>query len=151
MSQAVESVDAHVPVTVAYNTWTKFEDFPKFLSNVESVTQKSDTLTDWKVSVGGVEREFEARITEQHPDERVAWTSTGGQVDHAGVITFHKLDDDTTRMTVQVDWEPDGLAEHVGALLGIDARAIKSELEKFRDYLEAGNADGSGWRGDVSN
>jgi uncharacterized membrane protein len=150
MSQAIETVDIHAPVSVVYNTWTKFEDFPKFLSNVESITQVSDTLTEWKVKVGGVEREFEAQITEQHPDERVAWNSTGGEVDHAGVITFHRIDDDTSRATVQLDWEPSGLMEHLGAALGVDNHAIKSQLEKFKDFVEQGNADGSGWRGDVS-
>jgi uncharacterized membrane protein len=139
-----------VPVEIAYNTWTKFEDFPKFLSEVESVTQVSDVLTEWKVKVGGVEREFEAQITEQHPDERVAWNSTGGQVDHAGVITFHRLDADRTRLTVQLDWEPKGLLEHAGATLGVDNRAIKNELRHFKDFVEAGNADGSGWRGEVA-
>ena len=81
MPNAIETVDVNVPVTVAYNQWTKFEEFPKFLSFIESITQVTDTLTEWKVKIGGVERTFEARITEQHPDERVAWNSTGGQVD----------------------------------------------------------------------
>jgi uncharacterized membrane protein len=150
MSQAIETIDVEVPISVAYNTWTKFEDFPKFLSGVESITQVNDTLTEWKVKVGGVEREFEAQITEQHPDERVAWNSTGGQVDHAGVITFHRLDDDKTRLTVQLDWEPTGLLEHLGAAAGVDNRAIKNQLGHFKDFVEKGNADGSGWRGDVS-
>jgi len=150
VSQAIETVDVDVPVSIAYNTWTKFEDFPKFLSDVESVKQVSDTETTWTVKVGGVERSFDTTITEQHPDERVAWNSTGGEVDHAGVVTFHRLDADTTRLTVQLDWEAKGLLENVGAALGVDNRAIKNELKHFKDYVEAGNADGSGWRGDVS-
>ena len=84
MPQAIETIDVDVPVSVAYNQWTQFEEFPKFLDEVESITQPTDTLTVWKVKVGPVEREFEANITEQHPDERVAWNSTGGEVDHAG-------------------------------------------------------------------
>jgi uncharacterized membrane protein len=149
MPQAIETVDVEVPVDIAYKTWTKFEDFPKFLSDVESVTQPTDNLTEWKVKIGGVEREFEAQITEQHPDERVAWNSTGGQVDHAGVITFHRLDDHRTRLTVQLDWEATGLLEHLGAALGVDNRAIKNQLKHFKDYVENGNADGSGWGGDI--
>jgi uncharacterized membrane protein len=149
MPQAIETVDVEVPVDIAYNTWTKFEDFPKFLNAVESVTQVSDALTEWKVKVGGVEREFEAKITEQHPSERVAWNSTGGQVDHAGVITFHRLEDDRTRLTVQLDWEAKGVLENLGAALGVDNRAIKNELKHFKDFVEAGNADGSGWGGDI--
>jgi uncharacterized membrane protein len=149
MPQAIEALELDVPVEIAYNTWTKFEDFPKFLSDVESVTQSGEDQTQWTVKVGGVEREFAARITEQHPDERVAWTSTGSGVDHAGVVTFHRLDDDRSRMTVQLDWEPSGLLENLGGALGVDNRAIKNQLGHFKDYLERGNADGSGWRGDI--
>ena len=149
MPQAIETVDVDVPIDIAYKTWTKFEDFPKFLSDVESVTQVTDSLTEWKVKVGGVEREFEAQITEQHPDERVAWNSTGGQVDHAGVVTFHRISDDVSRLTVQLDWEATGLLEHLGAALGVDNRAIKSQLKHFKEYVENGNADGSGWDGDI--
>ena len=149
MPNAIETVDVNVPVTVAYNQWTKFEEFPKFLSFVESITQVNDTLTEWKVRIGGVEREFEAQITEQHPDERVAWNSTGGQVDHGGVVTFHKLAENETRVTVQLDWEATGLMEKAGAALGIDNLAIKKDLANFKEFIEGkGTADG-GWRGDV--
>ena len=149
MPNAIETVDVNVPVTVAYNQWTKFEEFPKFLTFVESITQVNDTLTEWKVKIGGVEREFEAQITEQHPDERVAWNSTGGQVDHGGVVTFHKLAENETRVTVQLDWEATGLMEKVGAALGVDNHAIKKDLANFKEFIEAkGTAEG-GWRGDV--
>jgi len=149
MPNAIETVDVNVPVTVAYNQWTQFEEFPKFLSFVESITQVTDTLTDWKVKIGGVEREFEAQITEQHPDERVAWNSTGGQVDHGGVVTFHKLAENETRVTVQLDWEATGLMEKAGAALGVDNHAIKKDLANFKEFIEAkGTVDG-GWRGDV--
>ncbi|TFB64572.1 SRPBCC family protein [Cryobacterium sp. Hz9] len=149
MPNAIETVDVNVPVTVAYNQWTKFEEFPKFLSFVESVTQVTDTLTEWKVKVGGVEREFEARITEQHPDERVAWNSTGGQVDHAGVVTFHTLAENETRVTVQLDWEAIGLLEKAGAALSVDDHAIKKDLANFKQFIEAKGTDDGGWRGDV--
>ena len=149
MTNAIETVDVNVPVTVAYNQWTKFEEFPKFLSFVESITQVNDTLTEWKVKIGGVEREFEAQITEQHPDERVAWNSTGGQVDHGGVVTFHKLAANETRVTVQLDWEATGLLEKAGAALGIDNLAIKKDLANFKEFIEAKGTDGGGWRGDV--
>ena len=125
MAQAIEAIDVDVPVSTAYNQWTQFESFPKFLDEVESITQTTPTLTVWKVKVGPVEKTFEAEITEQHPDERVAWTSTGGEVDHAGVVTFHKLSDTTTRVTVQIDWTPEGFLEKVGGSLGADNHAIK--------------------------
>ena len=149
MSQAIETIDVNVPVSVAYNQWTQFEQFPRFLDEVESITQVSDTLTEWKVKVGNVEREFEAEITEQHPDERVAWNSTGGQVDHAGVVTFHKLGDAESRVTVQLDWEPTGVFEKVGSTLGVDNRAIKKDLKNFKQYIESKGSEDGAWRGDV--
>ena len=149
MPNVIETVDVNVPVTVAYNQWTKFEEFPKFLSFVESITQVTDTLTEWKVKIGGVERNFEAQITEQHPDERVAWNSTGGEVDHAGVVTFHKLAENETRVTVQLDWEAKGLLEKAGAALGADNHAIKKDLANFKEFIEANGTDDGGWRGDV--
>ena len=149
MPNAIETVDVNVPVSVAYNQWTKCEEFPKFLSFVESITQVNDTLTEWKVKVGGVEREFEAQITEQHPDERVAWNSTGGQVDHGGVVTFHKLAENETRVTVQLDWQATGLMEKAGAALGVDNYAIKKDLANFKKFIEAKGTDDGGWRGDV--
>ena len=151
MSQVIEAVDVDVPVTTAYNQWTQFESFPHFLSFVESITQTDDTHTHWDVKVAGVEREFDAEITEQKPDERVAWNSISGEVDHAGVVTFHKLSDDTSRVTVQLDWEPKGIVEKVGALVGIDNASVKSDLKNFKEFIEdEGNANG-GWRGTVDN
>ena len=118
MAQIIDTIDVDVPVSVAYNQWTQFESFPEFLDEVVSLTQMSDTLTRWRVNVGGVEREFDAEISEQHPDERIAWTSVGGEAVHAGAVTFHKLTDTSTRVTVQLDWDPDGLLESLGAAVG---------------------------------
>ena len=149
MPQVIESVDVDVPVRTAYNQWTQFESFPHFLSFVEEVTQRDDTHTHWKVKIAGVEREFDAEITEQHPDERVAWNSTGGEEDHAGVVTFHKLTDTSSRVTVQLDWKAEGFLEKVGTVFGVDDHVIKSDLKKFKAFIEdQGNANG-GWRGDV--
>jgi uncharacterized membrane protein len=149
MPQVIETIDVDVPVSVAYNQWTLFEEFPKFLDEVESIQQVTDTLTVWKVKVGGFEREFEANITEQHPDERVAWNSTGGDTDHAGVVTFHKLGDAQTRVTVQIDWEPTGVLEKLGATLGADNHAVKKDLKNFKEFIESRGVEEGGWRGDV--
>jgi uncharacterized membrane protein len=149
MTQIIETIDVDVPVTTAYNQWTQFEQFPEFLEHVESITQTTDTLTVWKVTAGGQERTFEAEITEQHPDERVAWTSSGGEVDHAGVVTFHKLSDTTSRVTVQLDWEPEGLLEKVGSAVGVGGHVVKDELKNFKKYIEAQGAADGAWRGDV--
>ncbi|MHA6667722.1 SRPBCC family protein [Homoserinimonas sp. A447] len=149
MAQVMESIDVDVPVTTAYNQWTQFESFPHFLSYVEKIDQIGDTLTHWKVKIGGVEREFDAEITEQLPDERVAWNSIAGEENHAGVVTFHKLNDSTTRVTVQLDWEPEGLPEKVGAALGVDDRAIKADLKNFKEFIESSGGETGAWRGEV--
>ena len=119
MATVQESVDVDVPITVAYNQWTQFESFPQFMSGVESVTQLDDTHTHWVTNVDGVKREFQAEITEQHPDERIAWTSTGGDTKQAGVVTFHALSDDRTRVVLQLDVDPQGFAETVAAKGGM--------------------------------
>jgi len=149
VAQIIDSIDVNVPVTTAYNQWTQFESFPQFLDFVESITQTDDTHTHWKVKIGGAEREFDAEITEQHADERVAWNSIGGEENHAGVVTFHKLSDDTSRVTVQIDWEPTGLLEKAGALLGVDDHAIKGDLKNFKEFIESRGAESGAWRGDV--
>lgn len=149
MVQIIETIDVDVPVGIAYNQWTQFETFPKFLDEVESITQTDDTHTHWTVKVAGATREFDAEITEQHPDERVAWNSIGGETEHAGVVTFHKLSDVETRVTVQIDWEPEGLAEKLGSLVGVGSHAVKKDLKNFKEFIETqGGATGS-WRGDV--
>ncbi|MFZ4896477.1 SRPBCC family protein [Plantibacter sp. Mn2098] len=150
MPSAIETIDVDVPVSVAYDQWTQFEEFPEFLDEVEAITQVTDTLTEWTVAVAGVRRTFEADITEQHPDERIAWNSTGGEVDHAGVVTFHKLAEQQTRVTVQLDWEPKGVLEHLGAALGADNRAIRKDLQNFKEYIEASDSADGAWRGDVT-
>jgi uncharacterized membrane protein len=149
MAQIIESIDVDVPVSTAYNQWTQFESFSQFLDEVESITQTDDTHTHWKVKIGGQEREFDAEITEQHPDERVAWNSTGGDTNHAGVVTFHKLSDDTSRVTVQIDWEPEGLLEKVGSFVGAGTHAVKKDLDNFKRFIEAQGAATGSWRGDV--
>ncbi|WP_405373557.1 MULTISPECIES: SRPBCC family protein [unclassified Microbacterium] len=147
MASIIETIDVDVPVRTAYNQWTQFESFPHFLSYVESIQQIDDTTTRWKVKIGGAEREFTADITEQHPDERVAWNSH--EQDHAGVVTFHRLSDTETRVTVQLDWKPEGFVENVGAVFGIDDHAVKKDLKKFKEFIESRGAETGAWRGDV--
>ncbi|HEY8282694.1 MAG TPA: SRPBCC family protein [Leifsonia sp.] len=149
MASVTHSVDVDVPVSTAYNQWTQFESFPHFLDEVVSITQIDDTHNHWKVNVGGAEREFDAEITEQHPDERVAWNSTTGEVNHAGVVTFHRLSDASTRVTVQIDWAPSGALEKAGALFGADDHAVKKDLENFKRFIESQGVETGAWRGDV--
>ncbi len=149
MSTVTESVDVNVPVRTAYNQWTQFETFPQFMEGVERVVQVDDTHTHWVTKVAGVRREFDAAITEQHPDERVAWKSTGGDTRHAGVVTFHRLDNDHTRVTIQLEWQPEGAAEKVGSAVGVDDRQVKADAKRFKEYIEQRGAETGAWRGDV--
>jgi uncharacterized membrane protein len=148
-NQIIETVDVDVPVTTAYNQWTQFETFPQFMDGVDEVVQVTDTLTHWKISIAGVKREFDAEITEQHPDERVAWRSVDG-TGHAGVVTFHKLTDTTCRVTLQLDTEPQGLVEKAGDALGLTTLNAKADLKRFKAFIESRGGEETGaWRGDV--
>ncbi len=148
MPNVTESIDVSVPVRTAYNQWTQFESFPHFMSGVESITQTDDTHSHWVTKVAGATREFDTEITEQHPDERVAWKSTDGTT-HAGVVTFHRLGDDESRVTVQLDWQPEGVVEKVGAAVGVDDHRVKADLKRFKDFIESQGREEGGWRGEV--
>ena len=148
MSKIQESVDVEVPIRAAYNQWTQFEDFPRFMEGVESVTQLDDTHLRWVADIGGVRREWEAQIDEQHPDERVAWHATDGAT-NAGVVTFHRLDDNWTRVMLQLDFEPDGVVEQAGDKLGFVRRRATGDLERFKSFMEARGSETGAWRGDV--
>jgi uncharacterized membrane protein len=149
VSTVTESVDVDVPVRTAYNQWTQFEEYPRFMDGVQQISQLDATHTHWKTEIGGVKREFDAEITEQLPDERVAWKSTEGEK-QAGVVTFHRLDDSRTRVTVQMDYEPQGIVEKAGSAVGVIGHQVKGDLRRFKDYIE--NRDGietGAWRGQV--
>ena len=148
MASVVDSIDIKVPVSTAYNQWTQFESFPQFMEGVKSVTQTDDTHLHWIAEVGGDEKEWDAEITEQHPDERVAWRSTSG-AENAGVVTFHRIDDETTRVTLQMDADPEGMVENVGAALGFLDRRVKGDLERFKDFIEGRGVETGAWRGEV--
>jgi uncharacterized membrane protein len=148
MAEVTESVDVQVPVSTAYNQWTQFEEFPQFMGGVESVRQIDDTHLRWVAEISGKREERDAEITEQHPDERVAWKATGGK-GNAGVVTFHRLDDDATRVTVQLDWQPEGVIENIGTALGFDDRQVKQDLERFKGLIESRGQESGAWRGDV--
>ncbi|MEU6060850.1 SRPBCC family protein [Streptomyces sp. NPDC047097] len=149
MSKVEESVEVRVPVRTAYNQWTQFESFPEFMEGVERIEQRSDTLTHWVTKVDGAVREFDAEITEQIPDERVAWTTVAGEARQAGVVTFHRIDDTTTKIMLQMDFEPDGLKETVGDKLGVVKRQIIGDLKRFKGFIESRGAESGSWRGEV--
>jgi uncharacterized membrane protein len=148
MGTITESIDVGVDVTTAYDQWTQFESFPQFMEGVDEVRQIDDTHLHWVTSVGPVTREFDATVTEQHPDERVAWKSDSGP-EHAGVVTFHRLDDQTSKVTVQMDIDPEGFVENVGDKAGILDQRVKGDLKRFKDFIESRGAETGAWRGEV--
>ncbi len=148
MANVVEHIDVQVPVRTAYNQWTQFEEFPHFMEGVKSVSHTDDTHLEWVAEIAGKEKRWDAEITEQHPDERVAWNATDG-AENAGVVTFHRIEDETTRVTLQMDVDPDGLVENVGTALGFLERRVKGDLERFKEYVERRGTESGAWRGDV--
>jgi len=148
MSTIEQSIDVNVPVQVAYNQWTQFEEFPKFMEGVESVSQLDDTHLRWVAEIAGKREEWDAEITEQVPDQRVAWKSTSGN-EQGGVVNFHRLGEDETRVLVSMDYEPEGIVEKAGAALGFDDRQVKGDLERFKELIEKHGAETGAWRGTV--
>jgi uncharacterized membrane protein len=148
MSTVEKSIDVDVPVTTAYNQWTQFESFPQFMDGVDRIDQLSPTQTHWVTSIDGVHREFDAEITEQHADERIAWASTSSPK-QAGVVTFHRLDADKSRVMLQMDFEPEGIVEKAGDKLGFVTRRVEGDLERFKKFIESRGSEEGAWRGDV--
>jgi uncharacterized membrane protein len=148
MATTEKSVDVNVPVRTAYNQWTQFEEFPRFMSDVESVNQLDDNHLHWRVKIAGVEREFDAEITEQRPDERIAWRTTSG-VGHAGVVTFHKLEDAKTRVMFQLEMAPETFTEKVGEKTGIVSKAAERDMKNFKEFIESRGTETGAWRGEV--
>ena len=148
MSKIDESIEIGVPVRAAYNQWTQFEEFPRFMEGVEEVRQLDETHLHWKAEMWGKVKEWDAEISEQRPDERVAWTATEG-ARNAGVVTFHKIDENKSRVMLQLDIEPDGPAENVGDALGVVKRRVKGDLERFKEFIEGHGKETGAWRGEV--
>lgn len=148
MAKTEQSLDVHAPLREVYNQWTQFEQFPQFMDGVEQVTQLDDKRLHWKAKVGGKEQEWDAEITEQLPDQRIAWHSVSGDM-NAGVVTFHYIDPDTTRVMLQLEYEPHGVVETAGAALGFLDRQVKGDLERFQKLMEERGQATGGWRGAI--
>jgi hypothetical protein len=149
MRESIEkSIDIDVPVRTAYNQWTQFEEFPKFMEGVESVKQLDDTSLQWVANVGGERKEWKARITEQVPDHHIAWRSEGGEFT-SGVVSFQPLGPDKTRVTVRLTYEPKGVTEKLGDMLGVVSHRVEGDLERFKDFIESRRHETGAWRGTV--
>jgi len=148
VTTAETNIDVASDITTVYNQWTQFEDFPLFMEGVDEVTQLDDRHLHWKVSIAGVHREFDATITEQIPEVRVAWKADG-EVRHAGVVDFHRIEDRRTGVSLQLDMDPQGLVEHLGDALNVVERRAKGDLKRFRLLVEKNQEATGSWRGEV--
>jgi uncharacterized membrane protein len=148
MSRFESSVDLEVPASAAYNQWTQFEEFPRFMEGVEEVRQLDDRRLQWRTELGGKTREWMADITEQIPDKRIAWRSTTG-AHNAGVVTIHRLSDATSRIALQIDYEPEGLLETLGVWMDVVGRRVKGDLERFKELIESREVETGAWRGAI--
>jgi uncharacterized membrane protein len=148
MATIEQSVEVNVPISTAYNQWTQFEEFPSFMEGVEEVRQLDDTHLHWVAEIGGHREEWDAEITEQLPDERIAWKATTGK-GNAGIVTFHRLEDQRCKLMLQLDWQSEGMLEKLGSLLGQDERKVKGDLERFKELIENRGNETGAWRGEV--
>lgn len=148
MSTVEKAIEINVPVSTAYNQWTQFEEFPKFMDGVKEIRQLDDTHLHWRASIAGKEEEWDAEITEQTPDQRIAWRSMGGKP-NGGVVTFHRIADNVTRVMLQIEYDPENFTEKVGDALGMVSRRVEGDLERFKEFIESRGHETGAWRGDV--
>lgn len=148
MASVTESIIVNCPISTVYNQWTQFEEFPRFMEGVEAVSQTDDTHLHWVAEAGGKRHEWDAEITEQRPDEVVAWRALDGHF-NSGRVMFERIDGTTTKVTVEMEHETEGIMEALGSAIGADSRQVKSDLERFKEYIESRGAETGGWRGEV--
>lgn len=148
-STVEESIEVNVPLSTAYNQWTQFEAFPTFMDSVHEVRQVDDRHLHWRADVAGKEKEWDAEITEQVPDQRIAWRSTSG-VRNDGVVTFNRINDITTKIMLQMHYTPEGAVESIGDALGAVRMEARRNLERFKQMIEARGKETGAWRGEVT-
>jgi uncharacterized membrane protein len=144
-----ESIEVNVPVSVSYNQWTQFEDFPLFMEGVEHVEQIDDTRLHWIAKVGSKTNEWDAKILEQHPDKQVSWISEDGKKTR-GTVSFEPIGEDKTRITLSMSYQAEGLTETLGSAVGLDQRRVRGDLDRFKELIESRGAESGAWRGEVS-
>jgi uncharacterized membrane protein len=150
MPKVQDSIDVQVPVQQAYNQWTQFEEFPKFMGGIQSVQQLDATHVQWVAEIRGESREWTAEITEQRPDEKIAWRTIEGELKNDGVVTFEQVGDNQTRINVQMDVEGESTTENVaGDLLGVVKGQVHADLERFKQLIENRDEETGAWRGEV--
>ena len=147
MATIEKSIDVEVPVSAAYDQWTQFEEFPKFMEGVVAVRQLDDRHVRWVAEIAGERQEWDAEIVEQEPDRVIAWRSTNG-LRNSGRVEFLPIDDGT-RVTIAMEYEPEGIKETVGAAIGLDGAQVAGDLERFKDLVEGREVPTGSWRGEI--
>jgi carbon monoxide dehydrogenase subunit G len=142
------SIEVAVPVRTAYDQWTRFEEFPRFMSGVEEVRQVGDALTHWVAHIAGIRREWDAEIIEQVPDQKVAWAATTGAT-NAGAVFFDDVGADRTRVRLTLEFEPEGVLERIGDVLDVVDRQAVADLDRFKEFIEGRGSATGGWRGTI--
>jgi hypothetical protein len=148
MERIEKSIEVHVPVHTAYNQWTQFEEFPRFMEGIEEVQQTDHRHLHWKASIGGKQKEWDVEINEQEPDRCIAWRSIGG-AGNGGRVEFSPISPTDTRVTVKMDYDPEGVVENVGDFLGVTGRRVEGDLERFKSFIETQRRDTGAWRGEI--
>jgi uncharacterized membrane protein len=148
MAQIEKAIEVNVPVRTAYNQWTQFEQFPQFMEGVEEVRQLDDKRLNWRASIAGKTEEWQAEIVEQTPDKVVAWRSTTG-AENAGHVSFVSAGAEATRVTLRLDYDPEGMVESVGDKLGFVSRRVEGDLERFKEFIEGRGSETGAWRGEI--
>jgi uncharacterized membrane protein len=148
MASIEKSIDVNQPVRTVYNQWTQFEEFPRFMEGVEQVRQLDDKRLHWRAEIAGKTEEWDAEITNQIPDQQVAWRSTSGS-ENSGIIRFTPMGADKTRVTAVIGYDPEGIVETVGDKLGFVSRRVEGDLERFKTFIEERGAATGAWRGEI--
>ena len=149
MERIEKSVEVKAPVHAVYNQWTQFEEFPRFMAGVKEVKQLDDTHVHWHAEIWGKDKEWDAEITEQVPDQRIAWRSISGDAPNGGSVRFEPLGADRTRVNLTMEYEPQGLIENVGDKLGVMSARVQNTVEDFKKFIESRGRETGGWRGEV--
>ena len=149
MSVIEKSIEINVPVKTAYNQWTQFEEFPRFMEGVEQVRQLDDKHLHWKASIGGKQKEWDAVITEQIPDQRIAWKSEGG-ARNGGMVTFFKVSENKSKLNLRLEYEPEGTIEKTGDTIGVVSGRVEGDLQRFKEFIESRGQETGAWRGKVA-
>ena len=150
MPKIDDSIEVQVPVEQAYNQWTQFEEFPKFMEGIQSVKQLDETHVQWVAEIRGESRQWTSEITEQQPDERIAWKTIDGEVKNDGAVSFEEIAGGQTRVNVEMDVEGESTAENVaGDLLGVVKSQVRGDLERFKQLIESRGEETGAWRGEV--